>query len=85
MPKLDETQLRNWLLECQRCDATHMLLVVDRTEDFSISPVKVLPHQNIYEMINFYSTDGNEVTEIYSMSLPLEQQLKSNVPVFNYA
>lgn len=86
MSQVTESKLRSWLEESQRCGATHMLLVVDRTEDFKASPVKVYPHENVHEVEDFYSSlDGNEVTEIYNLSYPLEEQLGSKTPVFLYA
>ncbi len=83
MAQVTEKKLRSWLEECVRCQATHMLLVVDRTEDFELSPVKVLPHQNVHDIISYYNTEGNEVTEVYSMKHSIDEQLESDVPVFN--
>ncbi len=84
--QLSETKLREWLNECYRIDSvTHMLLVVDRTENFETYPVKVHSHQNIKTIESFYkSRPDSQVVEIYNMALPLEEQMESKIPVFNY-
>jgi hypothetical protein len=75
--------LRNWLEECYRVGASHMLLILNR-EDFSNFPVKVFPHENLERVIEFYRAyEEYEVLEVYSMSLDMEAQLQSDIPVFN--
>ncbi len=86
MKQVNEKNLREWLNECYRIDSiTHMLLVVDRTENFEVFPVKVHSTQNIKEVESFYKNrPDTQVVEVYNMALPLEEQMESPVPVFNY-
>jgi hypothetical protein len=86
MKQLDEKQLRSWLEECYRTGCTHMLLVVDRDEDFNVFPVKVHSYQDVSEVESFYRNQPEtDVVEVYSMFLSLEEQLEESFnPVFNY-
>lgn len=85
MKQVTENKLRSWLEECYRTDASHMLLVVDRSEDFVINPVKVSKSENVDTIELFYSQlPETEVVEIYSMKHSLEEQMSAFEPVFNY-
>lgn len=85
MKQVTENKLRSWLEECYRTGASHMLLVVDRSEDFVINPVKVSKSENVDTIELFYSQlPETEVVEIYSMKHSLEEQMSAFEPVFNY-
>lgn len=83
--RLTEEQLRQWLEECYRIPkVSHMILVCDRSEDFEVFPVKVEAGQNVYEQVDYYKNEYGNVLEVYSMAVPMEQQLNSEIPVFNF-
>lgn len=84
MKQVTEKKLRSWLDECYRTQCTHMLLVVDRTDNFVINPVKIFPNENVQDVIDFYFKPETEVVEVYSMNHSIDEQLEAFEPVFNY-
>lgn len=68
-----------WLDEAKERGATHLIVAVD-TFDHDNYPVFVMPGENARERYEEIAFGGNMqgVDEVYSMALPLEDQLREH-------
>jgi|HubBroStandDraft_1064217.scaffolds.fasta_scaffold49483_4 hypothetical protein len=78
--------LRQWFRDGVAIGATHMIVVCD-TYDYEDYPVYVSAEENVHKKSAAYSLRaGNmqKVMEVYKLSMDMEDQLDSEVLVFNY-
>ena len=54
--------------------ASHTLIVCD-TFDHSDYPVHVMPNEDIHEAIHRYSSNMQNIMEVYNHAMPVEEQL----------
>lgn len=86
-------QISKWFEEGKRMGATHMVVVCD-TYDYSDFPIYVMPGEDARKKAFEYgdeqyglpvkvNSNMSKVVEVYSMALPIEDQLKPH-RVFNF-
>jgi hypothetical protein len=63
--------------------ASHMLLVTDREDNFTTRPALAFGDEDLEKVMRFYDNVSDEVVEVYDLDIPLEQQINSDIPVFN--
>ncbi|MEW6261505.1 MAG: hypothetical protein AB1641_00380 [Thermodesulfobacteriota bacterium] len=82
MPDIDLTATRRdiegWLAQAKEMGASHVIVVYDAF-DYHDYPVYVMPGQDVRE--KFKELDGvnmQRVMEVYSLKLPVEEQLSEH-------
>lgn len=70
------SQIGNWFSSPPNAQCTHMIVATD-TFDWTDYPVYVGENEDIHERINHFRTAPmSKVMEVYSYSLPFEDQVK---------
>jgi hypothetical protein len=78
-----KTELKQWFQRGLQQGATHMIVVCD-TYDWEDYPVYIEPHQNCREEAKQYDgANMQKIMEVYSMKLPMDQQL-NEARAFHY-
>lgn len=72
---VSKATIRQWLLEAQKENATHCIIVCD-SFDYEDYPVPVLKSQSVSERLKEFTFENMQrVMEVYDLRKPLEPQL----------
>jgi len=69
-------KIKQWILEGQKKNATHLIVVCDRF-DMSDYPIYVNDNQKVKDVYEEYENkEMSKVMEVYSYNIDIEKQLK---------
>jgi hypothetical protein len=76
--------IRKWFEEGNNENNTHMFVVCD-TFDWEDYPVYVTKDQNVHKQYEqYHGSNMQKVMEVYSYSIPIDQQLATTHRCFNF-
>lgn len=75
--------IKKWLEEAKRVNATHMIVVCDKF-DWSDYPIFVMKGEDVRQVVAEYDNKNmQKVMEVYNLSMDIDKQLEQPM-AFNY-